>query len=199
MLGQARGLRVYRHVCKGQDAVIHAFIQHMSEGNGLVTHQKPASQSCACLMTGAKLEMQSCMRFQHMLSGQVYAVLYRILFCSHLVVRLCIAHTRLHIDEYIANLTTEGKKQNSEEKTDVFSWLLSSCSHLVMRLCVAHAGLGIPPVGESVDDVAHVPLLIPVLAQDVNPLVCNGHLQPVVKAHATLCYWPAFIHPFIFS
>ena len=67
-----------------------------------------------------------------------------------------------------------------------------------MGLCVAHTGLGIPPVGERVNDVAHVPVLIPVLAQDLDPLVCNGHLQPVVKAHAALCYGPAFIHPFIY-
>ncbi len=144
---------------------------------------KPAGQSCIVLLHVQSLRCNhACTRSTHVFfQGQVHTVLssslYKVLFCLHLVMKPCIL---IH------------QKTNSFLVSSIF------LSHLVMGLCIAHAGLGIPPVGECVYDVAHVPVLVPVLAQDLNPLVCNGHLQPVVKAHAPLCYWPAFVHSFIY-
>ena len=57
---------------------------------------------------------------------------------------------------------------------------------LVVGLCIAYTWLGISPVGESVHNVAHVPVLVPVLAQDLNPLVGNGHLKAVVEPNTPL-------------
>ena len=59
-----------------------------------------------------------------------------------------------------------------------------------MGLGVGNAGLRIPPVGQGVGDVAHLPGLVRGF-EDLNPFVCDGHLQPVVKAHTSLCHRPA--------
>mmetsp|Transcript_10693 Transcript_10693/g.29307 ORF Transcript_10693/g.29307 Transcript_10693/m.29307 type:complete len:435 (+) Transcript_10693:1707-3011(+) len=60
-----------------------------------------------------------------------------------------------------------------------------------MGLSVPHAWLSIPPVGQRVHQIAHVPVLIVPCLQRLNPLVCNSHLQAVVKAHASLLPWTA--------
>ena len=62
--------------------------------------------------------------------------------------------------------------------------------HLVVRLSIGDTGLRIPPVGQGVGDVAHLPGLIRGL-EDLDPLVCDGHLQAVIEAHTTLRYRPA--------
>mmetsp|Transcript_34330 Transcript_34330/g.87797 ORF Transcript_34330/g.87797 Transcript_34330/m.87797 type:complete len:213 (+) Transcript_34330:439-1077(+) len=56
---------------------------------------------------------------------------------------------------------------------------------LVVALRVADAGLCVPAVGHGVADVAHVPAPV-VHGHDLDPLVGDGHLQAVVKAHAAL-------------
>lgn len=49
----------------------------------------------------------------------------------------------------------------------------------------------LPAVRECVRDVPHVPLVVIEGLQDLNPLVCNGHLQSVVEAHTALLPRPA--------
>ena len=69
---------------------------------------------------------------------------------------------------------------------------LVSHQGLVVRLCVTNAGLAVPPIGQRVADVPHGPVLVrPRGLHDVDPLVCDGHLQPVIEAHASLGDWPA--------
>ncbi len=60
-----------------------------------------------------------------------------------------------------------------------------------MGFGISDACLCIAAVGQRVHDVAHFPLVIRLLFQQLNPLVRNGHLQPVVKPNASLCNWPA--------
>ena len=60
-----------------------------------------------------------------------------------------------------------------------------------MGLGVGDAGLFVAAVGERVHDVAHLPLVVRLLLQQLDPLVRNGHLQPVVKPDAALRHWPA--------
>ena len=66
-----------------------------------------------------------------------------------------------------------------------------SALHLVVGLSVGHAGLLVAPVGQRVHDVAHLPLVVRLLAQQLDPLVRDGHLQPVVEADASLLHRPA--------
>lgn len=58
--------------------------------------------------------------------------------------------------------------------------------HLVMALCITYTGFSIASIGEGVHNVAHVPVMVAQLLQDVYPLVRDGHLQAVVKPYATL-------------
>lgn len=60
-----------------------------------------------------------------------------------------------------------------------------------MRFDVGDRLLHPTPVSQREDDVAHVPILIPVLLQQLNPLVGDCHGQAVVEAQATFADWPA--------
>ena len=64
--------------------------------------------------------------------------------------------------------------------------VLHISANLVVRHCVAHARLGVAAIGQGVYNVAHIPVIVVNLGEDLNPLVCDCHLQPVVKAHTTL-------------
>lgn len=63
---------------------------------------------------------------------------------------------------------------------------LSGRACLVVAFCVSHTRLCISAVGQSVDDVAHIPVVITEFLQHIDPLVCNRHLQAVVKSDASL-------------
>lgn len=63
--------------------------------------------------------------------------------------------------------------------------------YLVMGFGVCDACLRVAAVGQRVHDVAHLPLVVCLLLQQLNPLVRNRHLQPVVEPDASLCNWPA--------
>lgn len=43
--------------------------------------------------------------------------------------------------------------------------------HLVMALCIPYAGFSVASIGEGVHDIAHVPVMVAQLLQDVHPLV----------------------------
>mmetsp|Transcript_5065 Transcript_5065/g.9007 ORF Transcript_5065/g.9007 Transcript_5065/m.9007 type:complete len:309 (-) Transcript_5065:1351-2277(-) len=68
---------------------------------------------------------------------------------------------------------------------------LVSNQGLVMGLGIADARLAIPPVGQGVANVTHAPELVRACFHNINPLVGNGHIEPVVKAHSALLHWPA--------
>ena len=63
--------------------------------------------------------------------------------------------------------------------------------HLVVRLGVGDGLLHPAPVRQRVDDVAHVPVLVFELFDELDPLVGNGHAEAVVEADATLFHRPA--------
>ena len=55
-----------------------------------------------------------------------------------------------------------------------------------MRLGVSDAVLLPTPVGQRVHDVAHVPVLVPLLLQQFDPHVGHGHGEAVVEPAASL-------------
>mmetsp|Transcript_53980 Transcript_53980/g.110172 ORF Transcript_53980/g.110172 Transcript_53980/m.110172 type:complete len:679 (+) Transcript_53980:411-2447(+) len=57
---------------------------------------------------------------------------------------------------------------------------------LVVRLAVAHHLLLVAAVGEGVDDVAHVPLVVRAFLEQLDPHVGCCHRKPVVEAEASL-------------
>ena len=55
-----------------------------------------------------------------------------------------------------------------------------------MGLCIGDAALLPAPVGQGVHDVANVPVLVPLLLQQLDPHVRHGHRQTVVEPATTL-------------
>ncbi len=58
--------------------------------------------------------------------------------------------------------------------------------YLVMRLGVSNGLLFPTPVGQSVNNVAHVPIVVLELLQQLDPLVRNSHAKTIVKPEAAL-------------
>lgn len=72
---------------------------------------------------------------------------------------------------------------------DLLNLELKLCN-LVMALCIRDGALHPASVGKSVHDVAHLPVLVAFLLQQLDPHVGYGHAQPVVEASAALAHWP---------
>lgn len=63
--------------------------------------------------------------------------------------------------------------------------------HLIVALGVSDGAFHPPSVGERVHDVAHLPVLVALLLQQLDPHVRDGHAQPVVEPGAALRHRPA--------
>lgn len=60
-----------------------------------------------------------------------------------------------------------------------------------MTLCVCDRLLAVAPVCKNPANVGHVPLLVRLLLEDLDPHVRDSHSKPVVEADATKREWEA--------